>query len=201
MSLNVKAIDAIRLSAPRRAELGKPFEIAVRSLIKGKTPQLTVFQQNDQGSTPPAMVKRVRVEGDTAFVEITPVLPGLTVFGIKARFGDSIAMQKVELPVVLPKAPPLEFRPNAQPRLVLVLNDATRIATPRPLATYAAPVGQVALEFGFRALSRTSGPRRARGSPDPDGRLVGLRAGRAEIEGQFGSVRSRFQAIVRAANQ
>jgi hypothetical protein len=195
------AIDAIRISAPRRAELGKPFEIAVRSLVPGKMPQLSVFEQSDEGSTRPVSVKPVRIVGETAFVQIVPVLPGLTTFGFRARLGDAIAMQKVELPVALPKDPPLDFQANAEPRLVLILNDATRIATPRPLATYAAPVGEVALNSESVRYRVLPGDGAAVVRVTPDGRLVGLRAGRAQIEGQLGSTRSRFDVIVRAANQ
>jgi pimeloyl-ACP methyl ester carboxylesterase len=197
----LSAVDGIRISVAPRAELGKPFEIAVHSLIPGKTAQLTVFQQSDQGSTQPATVKPKRLEGDTAFVEVVPVLPGLTTFAIKARFGDAVAMQKVQLPVMLPKEPPLEFAANAEPRLVLILNDATRVATPRPLATYAAPVGEVALtsdSVRYRILPGADAPVVRLTT---DGRLVGLRAGSAEIEGQLGRVRSRFQVILRATNQ
>ena len=160
------AIDAIRITAPRNAELGKPFEIAVRSLVPGKMPQLSVFQQSDEGATRPTSVKPVRIAGDTAFVQIVPVLPGLTTFGFRARLGDAIAMQKVELPVALPKEPPLDFRAHAQPHLVLILNDATRIATPRPLATYAAPVGEVALNSDSVRYRVAARRRRARGACD-----------------------------------
>jgi pimeloyl-ACP methyl ester carboxylesterase len=197
----VRAIDAIRISAPQRAELGKPFEIQVRSLVPGKMPQLSVFQQSEDASTRPEAVKSLRIAGDTAFVQVVPVLPGLTTFGIRARLGDAIALQKVELPVALPAKPPLEFRAHAQPHLVLVLNDTTRVATPRPFATYAAPVGEVALNaesVRYRVLP-------GEGAPvvrvTADGRLKALRPGRATIEGRFGSVTSRFDVIVRAANQ
>ena len=53
---------------------------------------------------------------DTAFVQIVPVLPGLTTFGIRAKLGDGIAMQTVQLPVKLPAEPPLQFRAHAEPR-------------------------------------------------------------------------------------
>ena len=197
----VRAIDAIRVSAPEHAELGKPFEIQIRSLVPGKMPQLSVFQQSEAGSTRPETVKPVRIAGDTAFVRIVPVLPGLTTFGIRARLGDGIAMQTVQLQVKLPDEPPLAFHAHAEPRLVMILNDSTRMATPRPLATYAAPVGEVALNsesVRYRVLPEEGAPVARVTS---DGRLKGLSPGRAMVEGQFGSVRDRFEVIVRAANQ
>jgi hypothetical protein len=197
----VRAIDSIRISAPQRAELGKPFEIAVHSLVPGKMPELSIFQQSEDASTRPATVKPARIAGDTAYVQIVPVLPGLTTFGIRARLGDAIAMQKVELPVALPAGAPLAFRANAEPHLVMILNDATRIATPRPLATYAAPVGQVALNsesVRYRVLP-------GGGAPVvrvmPDGRLKALKPGRVVVEGRLGGVQSRFEVTVRATNQ
>jgi hypothetical protein len=197
----VRAIDAIRIAAPQHAVLGQPFEIAVRSLVPGKMPQLSVYQQSEDASTRPGAVKPARIAGDTAYVEVMPVLPGLTTFGIRARLGDTIAMQKVELNVTLPAKPPLEFRAHAGPHLVMILSDATRTATPRPLATYAAPVGEVALNSDYvryRVLP-------AEGAPvvhvTQDGRLRALKPGRAVIEGQLGSLRSQFEVIVRATNQ
>jgi hypothetical protein len=181
--------------------LGKPFEIAVRSLVAGKVPQLSVYQQSEDGTTRPQVVKPVRFQGDTAIVQVVPVLPGLTTFGVRAQLGNAIALQKVELPVALPKAPPLDFAAHAQPVMVLVLNDATRTTTPRPHATYAAPVGDVALNADsvhYRVLP-------GEGAPvvrvTADGRLVALRPGHADVEGRFGSVVSRFAVIVRATNQ
>jgi hypothetical protein len=198
---DVHAIDAIRIAAPQHAVLGQPFEIAVRSLVPGKMPQLSVFQQSEDSSTRPTSVKPARIAGDTAYVQIVPVLPGLTTFGIRARLGDGIAMQKVELNVALPAAPPLEFRAHAEPHLVMILNDATRLATPRPLATYAAPVGEVALNADFVHYRVLPGD----GAPvvrvTQDGRLKALKPGRAQVEGQLGSATGRFDVIVRATNQ
>ena len=197
----VRAIDAIRISAPERATLGKPFEIQVRSLVPGKMPEFSVFQQSQDGTTPPGTVKPVRIAGDTAFVRIVPVLPGLTTFGIRARLGDAIAMQTVQLRVTLPAEPPLEFRAHALPSLAMVLNDRTHIATPRPLATYAAPVGEVTLNSEFvryRVLPDEGAPVVR---VTPDGRLKALKPGHAEVEGQLGNLRSRFEVIVRATNQ
>jgi hypothetical protein len=110
-------------------------------------------------------------------------------------------MQKVELTVALPKEPPLDFVANAEPHLVMILNDATRVATPRPLATYAAPVGEVALNSDsvrYRVLPGDGAPIVR---VMADGRLRGLRPGHAVVEGQLGSVASRFDVIVRASNQ
>jgi|GEM_PF-3847288 len=197
----VRAIDAIRISAPERATLGKPFELQIRSLVPGKMPELSVFQQSEDGATRPEAVKPLRIAGDTAFIRIVPVLPGLTTFGVRAQLGDAIAMQTVQLRVRLPAEPPLEFRAHALPHLVMILNDSTRIATPRPLATYAAPVGEVALNSESVRYRVPPGD----GAPVvrvmSDGRLKALRPGRAEVEGQLGNLRSRFDVIVRATNQ
>jgi hypothetical protein len=197
----VRAIDAIRISAPERAELGKPFEIQVHSLVPGKMPQLSIFQQSEDGSTRPEAVKPARIAGDTAFIRIVPVLPGLTTFGVRARLGDTIAMQNVQLPVKLPAEPPLEFHAHALPSLVMILNDSTRMATPRPLATYAAPVGEVALNsetVRYRVLPGDGAPVVR---VTADGRLKALKPGQAEVEGQLGNLRNRFEVIVRATNQ
>lgn len=197
----VKAIDAIRISAPEQAELGKPFELQVRSLVPGKMPELSVFQQSQDGTTRPETVKPLRIAGGTAFVRIVPVLPGLTTFGIRAQLGDGIAMQTVQLRVRLPAEPPLEFRAHALPHLVMILNDSTRMATPRPLATYAAPVGEVALNSDFVRYRVLQGD----GAPvvrvTSDGRLKAVKPGHAEVEGQLGQLRSRFDVTVRATNQ
>jgi pimeloyl-ACP methyl ester carboxylesterase len=197
----VRAIDAIRITAPEQAELGKPFDIQIRSLVPGKMPQLSIFQQSEDGTTRPETVKPLRIANDTAFVRIVPVLPGLTTFGIRAQLGDGIAMQTVQLRVRLPAEPPLEFRAHALPHLVMILNDSTRMATPRPLATYAAPVGEVALNSDNVRYRVLPGDGASVVRVTSDGRLRALRPGRAEVEGQLGNLHSRFDVIVRAKNQ
>jgi pimeloyl-ACP methyl ester carboxylesterase len=198
---NIKVIDGIRIRAPRNVELGKPFEIAVRSRVPGSTPKLTVFQESNLGTRRIAAIRRVRVTGDTAYATVTPMFPGAVTFGIGAHFDGAVAIQKVQLNVRVPAAAPLAFRANTLPRLVLVLGDGTRAALPRPVATYAAPVGRVFLNgdlVRYRLMQRAGAPA-VRISPD--GTIDALHAGKATIEGRFGKSVDRFDVIVRAKNQ
>jgi len=198
---NVKVIDGIRITAPQTVELGKPFEIAVRSLVPGSMPKLAVFQKGNFGATKTAAVKHVRVAGDTAYATVTPMFPGTVTFGIGARFDGAVALQKVQLNVRVPATPPLAFQANTLPRLVLVLGDNTRVVTPRPVATYAAPVGQVYLSSDlvrYRVVQSTGAPV-VRISPD--GAIEALHPGTATIEGRFGKSVDRFEVIVRGQNQ
>jgi hypothetical protein len=84
---------------------------------------------------------------------------------------------------------------------VMILNDSTHMVTPRPLATYAAPVGEVALNsetVRYRVLPNDGAPIVR---VTADGRLKALKPGRAEVEGTLGNLRSHFEVIVRATNQ
>lgn len=197
---NVKVIDGIRISLPQTVELGRPFEIAVRSLVLGTTPKLTVFQQSNLGTTKLAAVKQIRVTGDTTYAAVTPMFPGAVTFGIAAHFDGAVAIQKIQLDVRVPATPPLAFRANVLRRLVLVLGDSTKVAAPRPVATYAAPVGRVFLSgdlVRYRLVLRPGAPVV---QISPDGMIRALHTGTATVEGRFGKSLDRFNVIVRAKN-
>ncbi len=201
VAMDVKPIDGIRLTAPSSAELGKPVEIAVHSLIGGAAPNLTLFQQSDAGTIRAKPVKPARVDGDTSYVMVTPLLPGEVTIGVGARFNGAVASQAVQLHVALPKTAPLQFKANTTPDLVLILSDDTNAATLRPEAVYPAPVGRVFLSpDAVRCRVQDHA-----GAPTvyiaPDGRLHGLRPGQAEIACRLGASSDRLHVIVRADNQ
>jgi hypothetical protein len=201
VAVDVKPVDGIRLTAPSSAELGKPVEIAVRSLIRGKAPKLTLFQQSDAATIRTKSVKLARVEGDTSYVTVTPLLPGEVTIGIGARFDGAVASQTVQLRVALPKTAPLQFKANTTPALVLILSDDTNAATLRPVAVYPAPVGRVFLSpdaMRCRVLDRAGAPTVYIA---PDGRLHGLRPGQADVTCRLGASSDRLHVIVRSGNQ
>jgi len=82
-----------------------------------------------------------------------------------------------------------------------VLGNGITIASPRPVATSAAPVGQV---FSSGDLVRYRVVPGA-GAPvvriSQDGAIEALREGTATVEGRFGKSVDRFEVIVRAENQ
>jgi pimeloyl-ACP methyl ester carboxylesterase len=198
---NVRPIDGIRLTAPSSTVLGKPFQIAVRSLVRGAAPKLTLFQQSDAGHIETSPVKPARVEGDTSYVTVTPLFPGEVTLGIGAHFDGAAASRTVQLRVALPKSAPIQFKANVTPTLVLILSDDTKAAMLRPVATYHPPVGQVFLSpdvVQCRALNDSGVPAIY---ISPDNEIHGLRPGQAEIECRMGSSRDRLHVLVRAANQ
>lgn len=200
-AVDVKPVDGIRLTAPSSAELGKPIEIAVHSLIRGKAPGLTLFQQSDAATIRTKSVKPARVDGDTSYVTVTPLLPGEVTIGIGARFDGAVASQTVQLRVALPQTAPLQFKANTTPALVLILSDDTNAATLRPVAVYPAPVGQVFLSpdaVRCRVQGHGSAPTVYSA---PDGRLHGLRPGQADVTCRLGASSDRLHVIVRSNNQ
>lgn len=200
-ALDAKPIDGIRLTAPHSTQLGRPVEIAVHSLIHGSAPRLTLFQQSESGTTRTRSLDPTRVDGDTFYVKVTPLFPGEVTFGIGAKFDGAVASQAVQLYVALPRKPPVQFKANVTPELVLVLNDETRTATMRPVAIYPDPVGQAFLNPDQVKCRITS---RIAGSPifiGADARIYGVRAGQAEIECRLSSLHDRVHVIVRASNQ
>jgi hypothetical protein len=199
VAADLKPVDGIRLTAPSSAELGKPVEIAVHSLIPGAAPKLTLFQQSDTGTIRTKSIKPSRVEGDTAYVTVTPMLPGDVTIGIGARFDGAVASQTVQLRVALPKTAPLQFKANATPRLVLILSDDTNVATLRPVAVYPAPVGQVFLSPGAMRCRVQDGASTLYIAPD--GRLHGLQPGQADVTCRLGASSDRVRVVVRSSNQ
>jgi pimeloyl-ACP methyl ester carboxylesterase len=200
-AMAVKAVDGIRLTAPSSAELGKPVEIAVHSLIPGAAPKLTLFQHSDAGTIRTKPIKPARVDGDTSYVTVTPLLPGEVTVGIGARFDGAAASQAVQLRVALPKAAPLQFKANTTPDLALILSDGTNAATLRPVAVYPAPVGRVFLSpdaVRCRAQDRIGA---SAVYIAPDGRLHGLKPGQADVACHLGSSSDHVRVIVRAKNQ
>ncbi len=198
---DTKVVDGIRIQAPQRVELGKPFTIVVRSLIPNATPKLSVFQEGEMGSTRVIAVSRVENDGNTTRFQVTPVYPGLVTFGVGAKFENTAALQKVQIRVDLPSNAPLEFKANTSRELVLTLSDDTRAATLRPYAIYPAPVGRVFLNSDS---VKCDVPRIHGISPiyvAPDGMLHGLKQGGARIECRFGALRDNVRVIVRTTNQ
>ena len=140
----------------------------------------TLFQQRDTGTIRARSIKPARVDGDTSYVTVTPLLPGELTVGIGARFEGAVASQTVQLRVTLPGTAPLQFKANnTTPKLVLILSDDTNAATLRPEAVYPAPVGQVFLSpdaVRCRVEDRAGAPTVYMA---PDGRLHGLKPGQA----------------------
>lgn len=192
----------MRLEAPATAELGTLVEIAVHLNAPGSVSHLLAFQRSKMGQSRPEPLKPARIEGDTAFVQIIPRFLGADTVEIVASFDNhSVALQRVAIQIAPPKSPPLLFRANILPDLVLVLNDDTRMSIPRPFAIYPEPVGRLFLNSSLVKYRVVSQPGLPVVYVDPAGVINAVREGDAYVEARFGASTDRLHVIVRTKQQ
>ncbi len=197
-----KWADRIRAQVPATAVLGKPVTVSIRVLQSASLSRLQIYQQGEQGRTRPEVVAISRVEKNMLYAQIVPRLPGPLTLGIRADFDDgATSIRSVDLYVAPPKSPPLSFKANDLPVLVLTLNGVTQVAMPHPMAVYPAPVGRVYLNSRFVTYRRVSGRGKPVVSVQPDGLMRALTPGEALVEAHFGSSVDRLRVIVRSRQQ
>src|SRR6202020_84739 len=103
---SLKPVDRIVATAPAAATLGAPFQIKVRLLVQGSVPQLSVYQEGEQGRARLEPVSGVRVAGNYVYATVTPKLLGPVRLGLRAIFSDGgVSVQIVKTFVAPPKAP------------------------------------------------------------------------------------------------
>jgi len=199
---NLKPVDRIVATAPAAATLGVPVEIKVRLLVPGSVPQLSVYQEGEQGRARLEPVSRTRVAGNTAYALVTPKLLGPVRLGIRAVFRDGgVSVQSVKTFVAPPKTPPLSFKANELPALVVNLDSGNTRIMPHPEARYPAPVGKVYLNSRFVTWRLVPQTGQAVVRVEPSGVIQALAPGEAEVAAQFGSTSDRLKVIVRPTQQ
>jgi hypothetical protein len=107
----------------------------------------------------------------------------------------------MQISTVPPAAPPLGFKANDLPVIVLTLDSDTASAMPLPVAVYSAPVGQVELNAQFVDWHVVQQSGRAIIRVDRDGLIHALRPGEARIEGRMGTALSSLRVIVRTTQE
>jgi hypothetical protein len=131
-----------------------------------------------------------------------PKLLGPVSFGVRAVFGDGgVSVRTLRIFVAPPAAPPLSFRANDLPVLVLTRESDTATAMPHPAALYPAPVGW--LDLNARFVTWTLVPQ-AGAQPiriDPNGLVHAIAPGEASVEARFGSTTARLHILVRDTQQ
>ena len=123
-------------------------------------------------------------------------------FGVRAIFADGgVSVRTLHTFVAPPAAPPLSFRANDLPVLVLTRDSDTATSMPHPTALYPAPIGWLDLNARFVTWTLVPQP----GAPtiriDPNGLIHALAPGNASVEAHFGSVTADLRVIVRQTQQ
>jgi len=197
-----KWVDRIRPQVPSSAELGVPATLAIRRLTADSISRLEIYQQGEQGRTHPETVPVTRIENNMVYAQITPRLLGPLTMGIRADFRDGgTSIRTVDFYVAPPKSPPLSFKANDLPVMVLTLNRVTREAMPHPLAVYPEPVGRVYLNSRFVTYGLVPEQGRQVVAVQPDGLMRALAPGEALVDARYGSSTDRLRVIVRASQQ
>lgn len=198
----LKPVDRIDIQAPTSVTLGTSFDVAVHVRAEGPMPKFSVYQRGEVGHTrlEPAPVSRT--QGSVAFVRVTPKVLGPVTLGIGAAFSDGgVSARQSDVYVVPPKAPPLAFRADDLPTLVMTLGLGSQTAMAHPFVVYPAPVGRIELNPGFVRWTLVS----QKGAPvvamDKSGFIRALRAGTASAEARFGASVARLHILVRARQQ
>jgi pimeloyl-ACP methyl ester carboxylesterase len=198
----LKWADRIRPQAPATAELGTPVMLAIRRLTPDSVSRLEIYQQGETGRTRPETVAVTRTEPNMLYAEITPRVPGPVTVGIRADFRDGgTSLRTVDLYVAPPKSPPLAFKANDLPVLVLTLNGVTRTVTSHPLAIYPAPVGRVYLNARFVTYRLAHEKGKSIIAVQPDGTITALAPGEALVDAHYGASVDKLRVIVRATQQ
>lgn len=197
-----KPVDRIVVTSPATAELGKPFEVAVRLLAPNMVPQLSVYQRGEEGRTRLEPVAGTRRVGNTIYASVIPKQLGPVRLSVSASFADGgVSGHAVNIFVAPPKAPPLSFQANELPTAVINLNARNTTFMPHPQALYADPVGEVYLNTRFVTYQLVPQAQQAVIRVDANGIIHALAPGEATVEAHYGSVSDRLNVIVRAVQQ
>ncbi|HEX4159843.1 MAG TPA: alpha/beta fold hydrolase [Rhizomicrobium sp.] len=196
----LKPLAGMHVAAPLRATLGTPFEATLHLLVSRPPVSISVWQQGESDRTTREVITPSWANGAVR-LRMTPKLLGPVQFNFRAEFADgAVAARTVQIFTAPPAAPPLAFKANDLPVLVLTLDSDTASATPQPTAVYPAPVGQLALNPRFVEWLAPQP-----GAPvihvDRNGLIQALRPGEARIEARFGRATAVLRVIVRTAQQ
>ncbi|MGD0191846.1 MAG: hypothetical protein ABSD74_13990, partial [Rhizomicrobium sp.] len=198
----LKPVDRIELSGPTKAVLGQPFEITVHLKTQSGVPAISVYQRGAQGRVRPEPVTVSRSDNDNVTVRVTPKVLGPVVFGVRAAFSDGgVSVKQVAANVVPSAMPPLAFKANILPVLVMTMNASSDIAMAHPFAVYPGPVGKIYLNAAFvtwRLVPQNGNPAV---TLDRDGLLRAISPGTATVEAHYGASVDQLRVIVRAHQQ
>lgn len=198
----LKPLQGMRVAAPLRATLGSPFEATLRLPLSRAPSAISVWQQNGMDRTTPEVITPSSVANGVVRLRVTPKLLGTVQFAFRAEFPDgAIASRNLQVFIAPPATPPLGFRANDLPVLVLTLNSDASSAMPQPSAVYPAPVGRIDLDTRLVDWRLVPQP----GAPviriDRDGQIQALRSGEAQAEARFGQAVTTLRVVVRTAPQ
>ena len=195
-------IAGMRVDAPLRATLGRAFDVTLR-LPRPQAPlAISVSQQNEMGDAAPEVITPVMAANGTVRLHVAPKLLGPEQLTFRVEFpGGDIAIRSVQIMTAPPATPPLAFRANDLPVLVLTLNSDTAKAMPQPSADYPAPIGHI--DLNTRLVEWRVVPQA--GTPaihvDRDGEVQALRPGEANIVARYRGAIATLRVIVCAAQQ
>ena len=197
----LRPVDRLTVRGPTRATLDAPFEATLRVPPSGLHPQLSVYQLGETGRVKPEDVMASGANG-VLHIRITPKLLGPVTLGVRAVFGDGgVSVRTLHIFVAPPAAPPLSFRANDLPVLVLTRDSDTATTMAHPSALYPAPIGW--LDLNARFVTWKLVPQA--GAPairiDPNGLIHALAPGEANVEAKLGTATAGLRVIVRETQQ
>lgn len=196
----LKPLGALLVQAPSRAVLGDAFAANVRLPASGPVPKISVYQQGETGRVKLTEIPATEGPDGRLHVRITPRLLGPVRIGIRAAYADgAVSAGGFDVFVAPPAAPPLAFRANDLPVLVLTLDSDTASAMPHPAALFSPPVGWIDLNARFVGWKPLAGPSVLR--VERNGFLHALAPGEARVEARFGSATATLRIVVRAIQQ
>ncbi|HWY14540.1 MAG TPA: alpha/beta fold hydrolase [Rhizomicrobium sp.] len=197
----LKPVDRLAVRGPTRVTLGRPFEVTIRVPRSGLRPQIAVYQVGETGRVKPEEVTATGANGEL-HIRIAPKLLGPVSFGVRAVFADGgVSVRTLHAFVAPPAAPPLLFRANDLPVLVLTRDADTATAMPHPAVLYAAPIGWLDLNARFVTWTLVPQPGAPTIRVDPNGLIHALAPGDASAEAHFGSATADLRVIVRQTQQ
>ena len=202
VSQHFKPVDRIEVKSPAAAELGKPLEMTVRLLVPSFAPRLFVYEQGEQGRTLLEPVAGARIAGNIVYISVVPKLLGPVRLSVRAVFSDGgVSGSSAGVFVAPPKSPPLSFRANELPTLVLNLDSSTTSVMPHPQARYPSPVGKLYLNSRFVTYRLIPETGQAVIRVEPNGLIHAVASGKASVEVRFGSASDLLKVVVRASQQ
>jgi pimeloyl-ACP methyl ester carboxylesterase len=198
----LKPLAGMRVAAPRRATLGLPFDATLQLPLSRVPTAITVWQQAVSGRSASEVITPSYAANGAVRVRVTPELPGAVQFNFRAEFADGrVAARTMQISTMPPAAPPLVFKANDLPVIVLTLDSDTASAMPQPVAVYSAPVGQVELNAQFVTWHLIPQP----GAPiiriNEEGRIQALNTGEALIQARYGKTTATLRVVVRSTQQ
>ena len=198
----LKPLGRLLVQAPDRSVLGGALIAQIRLPVSGPGLHLAVYQSGETGRVALEPVPTMPGPEGTVEVQIIPKLLGPVRFGVQATFVDgSVAAGTFQSFVAPPAMPPVAFRANDLPILVLTLNSDTADAMPHPSATWPAPVGTIDLNARFVSwkLFPQQGPAVIR--VDRNGYIHAVEPGEARVQAHFGGAKATLRVLVRATQQ